>query len=409
MRGLRFASVCAGIEAATIAWSASAIGWSPAWYSEIDPFACAVLEQRHGSVCNLGDMTAIDGKAATDEHGSIDLLVGGTPCQSFSVAGLRKGMADPRGNLALVFCRLVDAARPEWVVWENVPGVLSSGGGRDFGAFLGALGELGYGWAYRVLDAQYFGLAQRRKRVFVVARLGDQAGAAAVLFERACLQRDPPPSRSAGSGVAGTLGRGAAGSGWRDDLDRAGAFVVSNAQANAKLTRGYTPTLTCTHDGSPIVFDPTQITSKANRSSAEPGGPAPTLARGAHAPVVALNHRQDPCASDDVFHTLNADTDDPGAVCIDHYNQSTNGDLSHTLAGIRAGTRLPAVSDGVVVRRLTPIECERLMGFADDYTRIEWRGKPPSACPDSHRYRCLGNSIAVPVLRWIGRRIEMVR
>ena len=173
---MRYLSVCSGIEAATVAWHH--MGWKPVYFSEIEPFPSAVLAHHYPFVTNLGDMT----KFQEWPDAKVDLLVGGTPCQSFSVAGLRKGLQDPRGNLALTYLAIADKYRPRWLVWENVPGVLSSNGGRDFGAFLGALAELGYGFAYRVLDAQYFGLAQRRARVFVVGHLGDWRRAAAVLF-----------------------------------------------------------------------------------------------------------------------------------------------------------------------------------------------------------------------------------
>lgn len=419
-----------------MAWGGSAVGWSPAWYSEIDRFAIAVLADRHGGVPNLGDMTAIDAGGVTGEHGPVDVLVGGTPCQSFSVAGLRKGLADPRGNLALEYLRLADALGAEWLVWENVPGVLSSNGGRDFGAFLGALGELGYGWSYRVLDAQFFGLAQRRKRVFVVAHLGDPAGAAAVLVERSCLRGDPRPSREAGSGVAAGAARGALGE-VAHTLKGEG-----HDGAKAEICADMSPTLTCVHDGAPIAFDTTQVTSAQNRSRCEPGSPSPSLAAGAHAPAVAFNymkggspastlgvseervdalradakapfavhHRMDPIVGHDLMHSVDTDATGPGAVCLDRYNQSATAELSHTLASAgRRADRVPAVHAEAVVRRLTPVECERLMGFPDDYTRIAYRGKPAERCPDGPRYRALGNSIAVPVLRWIGDRINAVR
>jgi DNA (cytosine-5)-methyltransferase 1 len=150
----------------------------PRAFSEIEAFPRAVLAHHYPETPLHGDFTTI----GADEYGPIDLLVGGTPCQSFSVAGLRKGLADDRGNLALEYLRLADRKRARWLVWENVPGVLSSGGGRDFGSFLGGLVELGYGFAYRVLDAQFFGVPQRRRRVFVVGHLGDWRRAAAVLL-----------------------------------------------------------------------------------------------------------------------------------------------------------------------------------------------------------------------------------
>jgi len=199
---MNYLSVCSGIEAATVAWHP--LGWEPVAFSEIEKFPSAVLAHHYPDIPNLGDMT----KYKEWNYGqSIDLIVGGTPCQSFSVAGLRKGLDDPRGNLALVFLGIIEAIRPRWVVWENVPGVLSSKQGRDFGSFIGALAELGYGWAYRIFDAQYFGVPQRRRRVFVVGHIGDWRPAATVLFECHSLSGNPPPSREKGKGVAASLTR----------------------------------------------------------------------------------------------------------------------------------------------------------------------------------------------------------
>ena len=189
-RVMNYLSVCSGIEAATVAWHE--MGWNPVAFSEIDQFPSEVLAKHYPHVPNVGDMTKYK---EWNLNAPINLLVGGTPCQSFSVAGLRKGLEDPRGNLALIYCGILEKFRPQWFVWENVPGVLSSNGGRDFGSFLGAVAELGYGFSYRVLDAQYFGVAQRRRRVFVVGHLGDWRPAAEVLFESDCMRRDNPPSR----------------------------------------------------------------------------------------------------------------------------------------------------------------------------------------------------------------------
>ena len=207
---MRFLSVCSGIEAASVAWSP--LGWKAVAFSEIEPFPCAVLAHHYHDTPNWGDMT----KYKDWPDVSIDLLCGGTPCQSFSVAGLRKGLDDPRGNLMLTFGAIAAKYRPQWLVWENVPGVLSSNGGADFGAFLGMLGQLGYGFAYRVFDAQYFGVAQRRRRVFVVGCLGDWRSAAAVLFERHSLQGHPAPSRQARQGIAGGIEIGPAGGSYSD-------------------------------------------------------------------------------------------------------------------------------------------------------------------------------------------------
>ena len=203
---MRYLSVCSGVEAASVAWHD--LGWTPVGFSEIEPFPSAVLAHRFPQVKNYGDLTRY--KEWDIEPGTVDLLVGGTPCQSFSVAGLRKGLEDPRGNLALVFLGLADHLRVPWVVWENVPGVLSSSGGRDFGSFLGALEQLGYRWSYRTLDAQYFGVPQRRRRVFVVAHLGNGPHPASVLFESASLRGDTAKGGKARKGAPRGAGKGAA-------------------------------------------------------------------------------------------------------------------------------------------------------------------------------------------------------
>jgi DNA (cytosine-5)-methyltransferase 1 len=221
-----FGSVCSGMEAASLAWGP--LGWKPAFFSEIDKAPCALLSQRYPDTPNLGDMT----KFEEWPHYAIDLLAGGTPCQSFSVAGLRKGITDPRGSLMLTYGAIAHRYRPRWLLWENVPGVLSSNGGRDFGSFLGMLAELGYGFAYRVLDAQFFGLAQRRKRVFVVGYLGDWRPPAAVLFERESLRGDPAPRREAGQRPAPTISaRTKGGGGLGTDAELDGALIPEMAHA----------------------------------------------------------------------------------------------------------------------------------------------------------------------------------
>ena len=230
---MKFLSVCSGIEAASAAWTP--LGWKAVAFSEIEPFPCAVLAHHYPDTPNWGDMT----KYKEWPDVPIDLLCGGTPCQSFSVAGLRKGLDDPRGNLMLTFGAIAAKYRPKWLVWENVPGVLSSNGGRDFGAFLGMLGELGYGFAYRVLDAQYFGVAQRRRRVFVVGCLGDWRSAAAVLFERHSLSGHPAPRRQAGK-VAPTIpSRSTAGGGLGTDFDCDGELQVAGTMKACKDSGGW--------------------------------------------------------------------------------------------------------------------------------------------------------------------------
>ena len=226
---MHFLSVCSGIEAASVAWNQ--LGWKAVAFSEIEPFPCAVLAHHYPDTPNWGDMTKF--KEWPDVP--IDLLCGGTPCQSFSVAGLRNGLDDPRGNLMLTFGAIAAKYRPKWLVWENVPGVLSSNKGKDFGTFLGMLGELGYGFAYRILDAQFFGVPQRRRRVFVVGCLGDWRSAAAVLFERHGLSGNPAPSRKARQGIAPTISaRAQGGGGLGTDFDCDGGLIAGTLQANGK-------------------------------------------------------------------------------------------------------------------------------------------------------------------------------
>jgi DNA (cytosine-5)-methyltransferase 1 len=256
---MRYLSVCAGIEAASVAWHE--LGWKPVAFSEIEKFPSAVLAHQYPDVPNWGDMT----KFKEWPNESIDLLVGGTPCQSFSVAGLRKGLADPRGNLMLTYLAIADRYRPEWLVWENVPGVLSSNGGKDFGALLGGLAELGYGFAYRILDAQYFGVAQRRRRVFVVGNARSWQRAAAVLFERESLCGNPAPRRETKQDVAGTFTARANSGGWGQDVDLAaggymvpstvgaltdGAHMGGGLNGQDAYTGRIIPVLECGRDGS---------------------------------------------------------------------------------------------------------------------------------------------------------------
>ena len=203
--------MCSGIEAASVAWHS--LGWTPVGFSEIEPFPCAVLAHHFPKVTNYGDMSKF--RDWSIRAGDIDLLVGGTPCQSFSVAGLRQGLNDPRGNLMLTFLAIAEHLKPKWILWENVPGVLSSNGGRDFASFLGALGQLGYGFAYRVLDAQWCrthghprAVPQRRRRVFVVGCLGDQRSAAKVLFESESLQRYSAKGKATRQGTASDVEEG---------------------------------------------------------------------------------------------------------------------------------------------------------------------------------------------------------
>jgi DNA (cytosine-5)-methyltransferase 1 len=290
-----YGSVCSGIEAATVAWKS--LGWAPAWFSEIEEFPGQLLGIRYPQIKNLGDMTKIYENQIFNES-RIDLLVGGTPCQSFSITGLREGMADARGVLALEFLQIAKAKQTRWIVWENVPGVLSAQKGQAFGSFLGQMVEFGYGFAYRVLDAQNFGVPQRRRRVFVVGYLGNWRPAVAALFERESLCGNPTGSKEK----------------WKETSE---TIETSFEECTIAISGCATP----------------KISLEVN----------PTLRSG----------RQ--------------------------------GYVFHKGLG----------------RRLTPIEYERLQGFPDNYTNI-------SGATDTARYKALGNSMAVPVMNWIGGRIQSV-
>ena len=621
---MKYGSVCSGIEAASVAWHD--LGWQPQWFSEIEQFPSEVLKHRFPDVPNLGDMTQLTQNPTFNEK-PIDLLVGGTPCQSFSVAGLRKGLADPRGNLMLTFLALADAKKPKWIVWENVPGVLSSNGGKDFGTFLGALGELGYGFAYRVLDAQHFGVAQRRRRVFVVGYLGDWRPAGAVLFESESLQRDSKPSRAKrqetstdaqgsvrttshdGRETIGTLrqrdykgignddlesGRGLAievkqvaqpiaysfdslasnsmkssnpNSGCREvetskTIDTTtpepsknqGGIAIAQPISIAENTIGrqpmnggngdgftedgpmYTLNATGVHGvAQPISWD-SEVNCNINKMGtllrggqggrtdgvAQPiavdcfnqtinekttqtiGSSAsdvnhygavlqPTIidraafnqgqnaqyeprieegqtmsslvAKGPHAVAQPIAYSFDAlssnsmkssnpnsgCRAVDVAKTLDTTTPEPSknqggiaiaqSIAVDTFNQTINertsqtigssaSDVNHygavmqpivapTLTASNDPSRSPQSSEvtnqvnavflsSMAIRRLTPKECERLQGFPDDWTKIPYRNKPADQCPDGPRYKACGNSMAVPVMRWIGERIQLI-
>ena len=596
---MRYASVCSGVEAASLAWMP--LGWEPVWFSEIESFPCEVLKQRFPGVPNLGDMTKIDGEKYA---GTVDLLVGGTPCQGFSVAGKQGGLGDPRSALCLAYCRLLETMHPRWFVWENVPGVFSTNGGEDFKAFLRAIDEIGYSCAWRVLDAQYVrvdgyprAVPQRRRRVFVVGYLGEWRYPAEVLFEPGCLHRDSPPRRETGKGTPGGAGRGAQTAGGRlwdengvnptlnqcsagsgliaasnqelfsqnfngliiesgkgfysdsevaqtleahEDQHRRNILCMAHGQANAEVSEAVSPALTCDHEA-PIAFrwaaSPSQgllpigvdycHTLMANRN----GEPA-VCQYGKIAGTLVARHDSSPCpdrgmnvivsaenvigrqagnggngigAQEDLAYTQNA----TGVMGV-AYNVKEEGEFQDgNAAKINAGKVLlllrkeigkdtfrkwasgrlirisekeilqsnlhvkgfrqktcqgqSAMDDSTlpceevtsenallylwsdfqsryssyrrelaqqfldeldvclqklsletpqkfkpIVRRLLPIETERLMGFPDDWTRIPWRGKPAERCPDSPRYKACGNSMCVNVMRWIGMRIENV-
>ena len=602
---MHFGSVCSGIEAASIAFAP--LGWRAAWLAEIDKFASAVLAHHYPDVPNLGDMTTISRRVLTGEVSAPDVFCGGTPCQAFSVAGLRQSLDDARGNLTLKFVEIADAidhvrtgrGEDECIVfWENVPGVLST---KDnaFGCFLGGLaGEDGpleppggkwanagavYGprraIAWRTLDAQYFGVAQRRRRVFVVASARKGFDPAQVLFEFDGVRRDSAPSREARQ-VAPTIpSRSTAGGGLGTDFDIDGGVIqatthtlrgegfdasedgtgrgtplapvaminmqgskgnavaqadgpsftlnamhghdmhavavpvgvtihgtdptvqkVASLDETAQCLRARTPgnidNSSTTVVMQPVAFDTTQITSKANYSNPQPGDPCHPLAAGVHAPSIAYAVRTANTSANghgiatEVTHTLDqaqgqciafpanlsatqcASTEElapamgaknPTAVAFGISNQPTpkfakelapsldakasgggrmeavaystsldanspppavvfqergrtggpsleiGGDVAYALTAPNGGGRAQernVLTPAMQVRRLTPVECERLQGFPDGWTQIPWRKKPASECSDGPRYKALGNSWAVPNVRWIGQRID---
>jgi DNA (cytosine-5)-methyltransferase 1 len=540
---MRYLSVCSGIEAVSVAWQP--LGWEPAMFAEIDPFCCWLLRSRYrasrphhmpgpndapdrneakrraaaisnivalpadGDVINAGDFT----KIGAEDVGAIDLLAGGTPCQSFSIAGKRAGLDDPRGNLTIEFARLADRLRPTWLVWENVPGVLSIDDGRTFGAFLGMLVQLGYGLSWRVLDAQYFGVPQRRRRVFVVGHLGNWRASAAVLFEFAGLSGYPPPRRESRKDLAPTLSartHGGGGLGTDFDLDggligdlafggnnTSGPIDVSTA-ANACATasgridfetetfivhslssEGFDASEDGTGRGVPLISgtlstryggasgrdlsDSSAILPVAFNLRGREGGAMPEVsesvslrasAGGSTNSYIAFSAKDHGADADEIAPTLRGMGHDAshanggGQLAIAftlHGSDGTTTIASSTDVAGSLRTRAPGsienssttavlqeqsvaspltasygkqvdssdASSGspnllhapMAVRRLTPRECERLQGFPDDYTLVEYRSK---LAADGPRYRSLGNSMAVPVMRWIGERIAAV-
>lgn len=409
---MKYGSVCSGIEAASKAWEP--LGWKPAWFSEIEPFPSAVLAHHWPEVTNLGDMTKIADAVRAGDVEAPDVLVGGTPCQAFSIAGLREGLSDDRGQLTLSYVELanaIDAKRRERgepeaiIVWENVPGVLSS---KDnaFGCFLAGLaGEsselqpAGGKWthagcvsgperllAWRVLDAQFFGVAQRRRRVFVVASARNGFHPAQILFELDSVRRDSAPSRTSQTDTSTHAGKSSDnGSHWDDPKNPhptlnqshniggigqsnqelfsqrgSGIVAMAHGQGGAEIkTDDSAPTLTCNHEAPIAAYaEGTGWDNQEKRTHPVDSGTYPTLSSRSN-----------------------------GGGTIDGYISYTN----HMA--------------GVSVRRLTPIECERLQGFPDNHTLIGWRGKDADECPDGPRYKAIGNSMAVPVMRWIGERI----
>jgi len=328
------------------------MGWNPVVFADFDDFPSAVLKHHYPHVPNAGDVLKHDW---TQYRGKADLIVGGSPCQSFSHAGKRLGMDDPRGNLALHYLRIIRDVQPKWFIYENVPGLLSSNEGHDFATFLGEMVKLGYGFAYRVLDAQYFGVPQRRRRVFVVGCAdGDWRSAAAVLFDKESLCGNLASSKTKRQGSS-LFSQGSVGS-EGGELGR-GIEVFENHPQDSRIKK-------------------VEIAPTLHARSGTGGNNLPLVKE------IGFSHTQglDCQPSTRHFPTLRAE----------------------------GGGMAVSIPSEHIVRRLTPIECERLQGFPDNYTQIPWKGRPAQECPSSHRYKALGNSMAVPVMRWIGMRIDML-
>lgn len=489
---MRYGSVCSGIEAASVAWEQ--LGWQPAWFAEIEAFPSAVLATHWPEVANLGDMTKIASAVRSGQVEAPDILVGGTPCQAFSIAGLREGLSDDRGQLTLSYVELANAIdnkrrereeKEAIIVWENVPGVLSS---KDnaFGCFLAGLAgessELqspGGKWthagcvsgpqrvvAWRVLDAQFFGVAQRRRRVFVVASARADIDPAKILFELGSVRRDTAPSRGAGKAVAALTANGVGTCGADDNQGQAGHLIpqcvtgdishtlkaegfdgsedgtgrgtpiiaMAHGQGGAEIKiDDSAPTLTCNHEA-PIVF------SSNGHASFATGVGALRAKSGADHETLAVHGTQDPDTLRNLAHTLGRNNGQENAIIAYGFKGGQGAkaggigyaeEQAPTLTSASSGTNLaPTVMQGMSVRRLTPIECERLQGFPDNHTSIPvskrkqiteeefayQRYHNPSLtaeeayrlAKDGPRYKALGNSMAVPVMRWIGERIAMV-
>jgi len=476
---ITYGSMCSGIEAATVAWES--LGWKPSFFSEIKPFPCKLLAYHYPKIPNLGDITQIYENQIFKES-KLDLLVAGTPCQSFSIAGQRGGLDDPRGDLALEFLRLVKIKQPKWIIWENVAGVLTSNKGRDFGAFINSMGECGYGIAYRILDAQYFGVPQRRRRVFAVGHFGDWRAAAAIFLEWHGLSGYPPPRREARKDVAPTLSaRTHGGGGPGTDFDLDGGLIgqlafggnnttgpidvatTANACASASGRIDFETETFITHSLSADGFDASEdgtgrgvpliagtLSTRYGASSGrdlsdssallplafnlrgreggampEPADAASVRAAsgGSSNSYVAFSAKDHGADASDIAPTLrgmghdNSHANGGGQVAVAFTLHGSDGTASIATPTDVAGsvrTKPPGsienssttiAQQGMAVRRLTPRECERLQGMPDDYTLIPYRGKPAA---DGPRYRAIGNSMAVPVMRWIGLRIQMV-
>jgi len=472
---MRYLSLFSGIEAATLAWQP--LGWEAMAFAEIEPFPSAVLAEHWPGVPNLGDVTTVDWEGWLKANGRPDVIVAGSPCQAFSVAGKRLSLEDARGNLSLFTAELVRFLEPRFFLWENVPGALST---KDnaFGCLLGELmgagaplSPTGKRWtnaglvsgpeartAWRVLDAQWFGVAQRRRRLFLVRCPRDGDDPAQVLLECEGVRRDSPPSREAGAGTAGHAARRPRGRGLLadtgvvrglkarfgtsgSDLDdaEAGHLVscMASGQHNAEICDDLCPAQAARqHKDPPIVFKPSHYTRGKDGAPSDVVPPLSADAdKGDQDSLVLASRKSQRAHSADDCETW---VDDGAANTLNAFDDGSDGRATHAVVSAPftfearvarngrgspsdvvnclksqagetgKGDASPLVSEGMAVRRLTPRECERLQGAPDDHTRVPWRGKPADECPDGPRYRAIGNSMAVPVVRWIGERLQWV-
>jgi DNA (cytosine-5)-methyltransferase 1 len=372
-----FGSLFAGIGGIDLGLERA--GFRCEWQVEIDDECRRVLAaqfpdvERFTDVCDVG----------ADELVRVDLIVGGFPCQDVSVAGRRAGLAGQRSGLWHEFRRVVAEVAPRWVLIENVPGLLSSNDGRDMAVIVRGLVKLGYGVAWRVLDAQYFGVPQRRRRVFVVGHLGEPwSTPASILFEPQSCAGNPAPRRAPREGVAGTLGGGSGERGWAPDTDR--MTFVPTLTAGAGTNR-----MSPGHGRDELMIPVSALTSRCGNTQDD----QQTGQLLAFRPTDGL----DMSVYDDLSPTLKVGSgrgipSGPAIAQPVRTNQYNNSDPS-----MEASMRMH-VHQGTAVRRLTPLECARLQGFPDDWLN----GLELS---DSAKYRMLGNAVCVPVAEWIGRRI----
>ena len=426
---MRYMSLFSGIEAASVAWEP--LGWEPVCFAELDPFPCAVLERRYPDVPNVGDVTKVNWKKL---KGKCDVVVGGSPCQSFSVAGKREGLSGESG-LMFEYVRAVREVRPRWFLWENVPGALSSEGGEAFRQLLSEMDKLGYGLAWRVLDAQFFGVAQRRRRVFLVGRLG-ACPPVEVLFEPEGMRGDHPSSREKRQELAAAAGRGASSAGFKFHQGAGAGNIGWESEQSPTCTADWHNQAVCIQgsmigrsdangpqgsgieqDGASFTLnfaqntrDEVRVVGDGTLSGALAANPGMKQTTYVCETANTNSNGLGACESD-LMKTL--DTNNSAAVAVDPVicmaDDNAKAAIDEDMCGsLKVGGSAPSIAQGrMVVRRLTPMECERLQGFQDNWTKVPYRGKPAEECPDGPRYKAIGNSFAVPVVRWIGERIAI--